>query len=836
MASKRKTTSQGKKLASSNQSLSAKVSHADGKEAKEGFLRVQKMIEDVTALREKAHSDSCLGQAELRFYEFASKLTKDNKKNGVTGAGRDLASMVQGYHRVRKADLPDMVLEHEYLAFQDNAYLKTHETATWLGIWRSLKTWFLNMSADSKSPNLTMLPETPQQSLVDLDKSFIMTRKERFQSVCEKGDVRSQTEIEDLVSEYCLHVIMPRPHIKKYFEQSVMHGWLCESPNYFSGGFAPIEKFVSQWADHLMLHCTAKRFYYLSGTSMLRRFTMDKNTNECVYLDIKRLTPGLRQSAITRSQSKPATHPNSSGNTDGSKRVQPPQNTYGGTAGVEAGTAAGGDGGGGDDRNNGGPRKGTQTSPITISSSSSDEEADKEKSKLEMQDGTKDSSEKVIEISPGSKSSSSGEHGSNQENVDPGLHDLGMTSLYPQVLPSGTPYVRYPLPENGAIEHATNMQIERELRDPGIISEGLRPEDIRNVIPAPMRLSRSEGVGEPSGMCGIRALPGPSSSVPLTSELSSITDRSTANSITGMARQAIAEIGRRISPWSSSSSGSLRRNIYGSTFRDRNTIQEPVSPTPMSNQPSHINEVRQPYVCAPRAAPITISARTIEERMEQGADIPMLPHDHPASVEFSRYWARQLQTDPAARDAFHFWQEFVMEIPDAMRRHVYELFRRQYQYGLTGRYEFPERQFLHMPQEEPITPRVQRPIRGGVGSEPGYLGSRPVPVTPPPATQRRVEEPRQLETLGQYPREPGVFHLRGGACRLIKRGFDEIDDGNSEDKRQPKRPKGEWSSSNSEKSVEQPVQSFTRHTPPRQIIDARGEEYQTFLRRIGNRA
>src|SRR5271156_1657846 len=116
------TSSGPARFASSNKPLSEKASHADGKAAKEGFLRVKKMIEDVTAIREKAELDSCLGQAELRFYDYASKLTGETKKKGVIVAGKDLASMVQGYHPVERVDLPDIILEHEYLAFQDDAY------------------------------------------------------------------------------------------------------------------------------------------------------------------------------------------------------------------------------------------------------------------------------------------------------------------------------------------------------------------------------------------------------------------------------------------------------------------------------------------------------------------------------------------------------------------------------------------------------------------------------------------------------------------------------------------------------------------------------------------
>lgn len=57
---------------------------------------------------------------------------------------------------------------------------------------------------------------------------------------------------------------------------------------------------------------------------------------------------------------------------------------------------------------------------------------------------------------------------------------------------SAVPNAQYPLPESAAPQRAAALQIARELADPGIFTEGPRPEDVQNYINPALRLPLAE--------------------------------------------------------------------------------------------------------------------------------------------------------------------------------------------------------------------------------------------------------------------------------------------------------------------------------------------------------
>lgn len=191
---------------------------------------------------------------------------------------------------------------------------------------------------------------------------------------------------------------------------------------------------------------------------------------------------------------------------------------------VSGPTAAGNGAGGGDDGDGGDKKR--PSSAGTMEDSDSDEEVEvvspggtkrKEKHKkakrsrlsITPETLTKAKLKEIDELSKGPRSDSDG-NGSDSQAHDSdvaevvrisGLHTMPSDSLdyHRRRLTalkveqySAVPNALYPLPETAAPQRAAALQIARELADPGILTEGPRPEDVQNYINPALRLPLTE--------------------------------------------------------------------------------------------------------------------------------------------------------------------------------------------------------------------------------------------------------------------------------------------------------------------------------------------------------
>jgi hypothetical protein len=403
-----------------------------------------------------------------------------------------------------------------YKEFQIKRYPEDEAAYLWLLTWRNIKhtlPYFLASPKPNAIQQATKEPPTIIQAR-DLALPFVKKNLSQLQFIVQKdNDALYQKEIEQLVGDYCAHIDMyvqgkgkgheriyeqfPRLSRTKHVPFSYLVGLeesLLKSQLPPTNGSQMVAHRVVMRLNHVLEGPRVFKRWELSPSGTLRRFVKTATI-------IKEEQSSLQPKKAFRYHDEGISPPSSSG-----------QSTSGA---ANLGAGGGNDGDGGDKRNH--------TSQRDEEPSDSEEEVEvvspggtkriakrkKVKTALETLTNVKleDPECNLVDTMVGSQASDdfeedddeimSGFHHSPPDILD--YHRRRLAALRVRQR-SAVPNAQYPLPETAASQRAAALQIAREMADPGIISDGPRPEDVQNYINPAFRLPLV--AGDPAGQRG----------------------------------------------------------------------------------------------------------------------------------------------------------------------------------------------------------------------------------------------------------------------------------------------------------------------------------------------
>ena len=471
-----------------------------------------------------------LGRAEFRFFELGAKLGPTLCPEFANEA--QFFALVPSF--MSQAAKEDAVtdLEEVYLEFQSDVYPQNETTYLWLLVWRALKTLqilsgktvngFPQKSATAKwTVHGETEPQEHPQSTADvfeIDRLFYQNvlgtdrYKGLYEAILPNGDICNIERIEGYVESYFHHVAECKKESSKYYWQFKTFTSQPVPPVILEGLADFIE--APNWnADSLtFLHRIALRLAFLCKEKPFRRFERDQGTGTIIYCDIQKRgnTPSRDQSQRT---SPPPSGPTGAGANGDGRRTAP--YSSGAILGRTLGAAAGGSGGDdpNDGRRGGNPPRDANYPVLPAASSSSSESDDETAPAPATEEEARDFMQNPASPGWGSARLNDAEtQDADTIRVPQDLSEMlatGRNALDEQenerlaafnipaaVAPnlesrdrrSAFPFAYNPMPETRATERAASRQIEREMADAGITTEGPRLSDVENVVPRPVRL------------------------------------------------------------------------------------------------------------------------------------------------------------------------------------------------------------------------------------------------------------------------------------------------------------------------------------------------------------
>jgi hypothetical protein len=500
-----------------------------------------------------------LGRTELNCFEFAKDLESlamkwdCSKHASITDWNHLVPRLVSPASATRAADH----FEQEYLTFQNNAYAGAEVTRLWLLVWRTLKVVRFPLA---KEPDEVLLPgERSEISKIDafaIERTFFgcaenpSSNQASLANFVKTGDANNPQWIEGFVSKYCSHVAKCHDEKEKYYWQFSTMGPDPVPKIVVSTLQASNEQAIAHPEWNVLLHRVVLRLnYLLGGHKILKRWWYDKETHSLAYLDVQKCSTDILERAQCHSiggalatTAGRRTKGNGNDTLDQSSGCPIPRSPNSSVLGNAPYEAAGngdkdgenpGDDNGGDRKNQG--RTGeSSTSSGSSSSANNDDQENKTpfvgklplttKAQLDAfaRNVTSTESPQIPQWGPGYDkatavdvrsirdhfttavpgksvgSSVSPENSSNQENVVPPV-DAGRLST--RITPNAFPWVNYPLGERRPSERAMGMQFAREIRERGVMTPGSHVEDVENIVPQPLCLSRN-GKDEDTNQAG----------------------------------------------------------------------------------------------------------------------------------------------------------------------------------------------------------------------------------------------------------------------------------------------------------------------------------------------
>lgn len=434
--------------------------------------------------------------------------------------------------------------EQEYLAFQNHAYASAEVTRLWLLVWRTLKAVRFPLA---REPDEVLLPgEESKISKIDafaIERIFFgraenpSSNQASLSNFVQTGDANNPQWIEEFVSKYCNHVAKCHDEKEKYYWQFSTMGSNPIPTIVVSTLQASNEQPIAHPEWNMLLHRVVLRLnHLLGGQKVLKRWWYDKGTHSLAYLDVRKCSATIPERAQCHSiGGAPATtggrgaRGNGNDAPDGPSGRPFPRNPNSSVLGNAPCGVAGnggkdgegpGDGSGGDRKSQGRTRE-SSTIPDSSSSANDDDQENKSppagapplatKAPLDVfvRNSISPGSPQIPQLGPGYDdaaaaearrfldhftttvpgkpvaSSVSLENSSNQENI---VLPVDAGRLLTRVMPSAFPWVNYPLGETRASERAMGMQIAREMHERGVMTSGPHVEDVKNIVPKPLRL------------------------------------------------------------------------------------------------------------------------------------------------------------------------------------------------------------------------------------------------------------------------------------------------------------------------------------------------------------
>jgi hypothetical protein len=408
-----------------------------------------------------------------------------------------------------------------YKEFQIKRYPGDEVSYLWLLTWRNIKHTFSYLTSPIDRDDIRPEDDGPRitNEARDLAAPFVEEHHSLLHNIIRKdNDALYQKEIESLVAGCCAHI---DSYVKgrgkgqtRIYEQFARLSDTRRVP--FACLVQLEESLLKQGAkptneSQIIAHRVAKRLnHIMEGPKEFNRWGIT------VTGDLKTYSPTStwvnEQVALKQAEGfnhddveKPASSPSS----------------YGPSQSPGVGNGAGGNGAGGND--DGGDDKRDPASEDNGESSGSDEEVEvvsaggtkrkiklkkmkKAKLSVDAETLTKAKLEQLVELAKRPDSgSASGRSGYQAENEDEKKEALIMSGFH--VVPadsldyhrrrlgalreeevSAVPNAQYPLPETAAPQRAAALQVAREMADPGIFTDGPRPEDVQNYINPALRL------------------------------------------------------------------------------------------------------------------------------------------------------------------------------------------------------------------------------------------------------------------------------------------------------------------------------------------------------------
>ena len=399
-----------------------------------------------------------------------------------------------------------------YKEFQTKRYPEDEAAYLWLLTWRNIKhilpylTLGRNLNAIRQESG--ELPVTIEAR--DLAIPFVQENLSQLVSILkEDNDALYQNDIEELVDKYCAH-------IDSYVQgkgkgQARIYEQFAKLSNTKRVPFACLVDLEETLlkpelkptnGPQMVAHRVVMRLnHIMEGPKAFKRWELSNEGNMRTYHPT---STWVKEQAALQHAAGFNYHDDRDSYSRPTSALSRPQ-----------GAGADGDGGGGDDDGDG-DKKRNRPSEENGESSDSDEEVEvvspggtkriekRKKAKTVTtsvfpETLTKAKLENLAELARRRNSDRAGsdEEWEEDEVIISGLHPLPEDSLdyhrrrlraLRMEQRSAVPNAQYPLPESAAPERAAALQIARELADPGVFTEGPRPEDVEHYINPALRL------------------------------------------------------------------------------------------------------------------------------------------------------------------------------------------------------------------------------------------------------------------------------------------------------------------------------------------------------------
>ncbi|ERF71296.1 hypothetical protein EPUS_03450 [Endocarpon pusillum Z07020] len=399
-----------------------------------------------------------------------------------------------------------------YKEFQTKRYPEDEVAYLWLLTWRNIKHILPYLTAGRSLNAIRQesgeLPATIEAR--DIAIPFVQENHSQLVSIVkEDNDALYQKDIEELVGKYCTHI---DSYVQgKGAGQARIYEQFAKLSNTKRVPFTCLvgleetllkPELKPANGPQMVAHRVVMRLnHIMEGPKALKRWELFENGNMRTYRPTS--TWVKEQAALPQ-----AAGFNYQNDRDSYSRPTPASSQPQGS-----GAGGGGDDGDGDDRRN-------RPSEEIGESSDSDEEIEvvspggtkriekRKKAKtvttsVFAETLTKAKLENLAELARRRNTDRAGldEEWEEDEVIVSGLHPLPADSLdyhrrrlraLRMEERSAVPHAQYPLPESAAPERAAALQIARELADPGVLTEGPRPEDVEHYINPALRLPTIE--------------------------------------------------------------------------------------------------------------------------------------------------------------------------------------------------------------------------------------------------------------------------------------------------------------------------------------------------------